>query len=255
MASLFEEYSFYTNSSAIIQLVSCKLKNVLFKRFPAILEPSELSIYIFDGFHPLKDLTRRRELLRIRPSWEKMLGYAENCASVFIFLDTWYEMKIANDIVFSPCPCPSLYSPTSLLFATRPFEPQMRYNLLGLFDVMADIEEMLYTLYVRTGESLMLPKNCLRNYDSLAWELLDLLIKEKNDKKLFFERWDNMLDDSLCSSCFDDKENAYYGKNSSPHKRRYWTPSECCNTVLPMFNTFLLSAEECAKNYNLKKTN
>ena len=190
------------------------------------------TLFIFDFlfYNPNGESMSETDLEDKRPEWKDcILTRMKSSDFVFLFTSEWYEVMYdkrtkAFDFVLCDRP-PELSEYTNMFAVTTGLAYTMRFALVSLIrpirtmqQITADLEQKVriaFEMAVRT------------THQGVCHELYKLVCKMAKEVDLWQERFDLLLDTTLCEDCIEEKDGLY--KSDDYQAARDWNTGKECN--------------------------
>ena len=190
------------------------------------------ALFIFDFlfYNPNRESMSETDLEQKRPEWKDcILPRMKSSDFVFLFTSEWYEVmydKRTKAFEFVPCNRPpELSEDTNMFAATMGLAYPMRIALVSLVRPIRTMQQITEDLEQKVR--IPFEMTVRATHQGVCHELYKLVCKMAKEVDLWQERFDLLLDTTLCEDCIEEKDGLY---QSDDYKAaRDWNPGKECN--------------------------
>ena len=190
------------------------------------------TLFIFDFlfYNPPGESMSQTDLEEKRPEWKDwILPRMKSSDSVFLFTSEWYEVmydKRTKAFDFVMCDrSPELSEDTNMFAATTGLAYPMRIALASLVRPIRTIQQITEDLEHKVR--IPFEMTVRATHQGVCHELYKLVCKMAKEVDLWQERFDLLLDTTLCEICIEEKDELY--QSDDYQAARDWNPAKECN--------------------------
>ena len=164
-----------------------------------------------------------------RPEWKDcILPRMKSSDSVFLFASEWYEVLYDKrtkvfDFVVCDRP-PELSEDTNMFAATTGLAFPMHVALVSLVRPVRTMQQLTEDLEQKV--SIPFEMTVRATHQGVCHELYKLVCMMAKEVDLWQERFDILLDTSLCEDCIEEKDRLY--QSDDYEAGRDWNPGKEC---------------------------
>ena len=190
------------------------------------------TLFIFDFlfYNPPEESMSETDLEEKRPEWEDcILPRMKSSDFVFLLTSEWYEVMYnrrtkAFDFVLCDR-SPELSEDTNMFAAITGLAYPMRIALVSLVRPIRTIQQLTEDLEQKVRIPFEMTVRAM--HLGVCHKLYKLVCKMAKEVDLWQERFDLLLDTTLCEDCIEEKDSLY--QSDDYQSTRDWNPSKECN--------------------------